>query len=168
MLAMLLFAPIGDVHEGDDEGLGSGDDEAVGDAAIAQVVTGGDGNRAPGRGPDFLVGRGEAIVEELDGDGFGLLKDDFAVWADDEGGVVKCFSIGFELFFLAAGDEVFGMGAAPILDSFWNGSVKGVFAEDENLRVGMGCENAIQMCGDFEGGREFQLDASDFDGVQWI
>src|SRR5688500_15398797 len=67
VLAMLLFAPVRDVHEGDDERLGSRGNESVGDEAITEVVTGGDGDRAPGRLPDLLVARREAVVEELDG-----------------------------------------------------------------------------------------------------
>ena len=44
---VLLGAPIGDVHEGNDDDLGASLDEAVHDVAIAEVVTDGDGDFAP-------------------------------------------------------------------------------------------------------------------------
>ena len=86
----------------------------------------------PGRIPHFLRWRGEAVLEELDGDGLALFKDDFAGGVDDEGGVVKIVGDGIVF---AAGDEVALVLATPIADLLGNFAVEGVFGEDEELGV---------------------------------
>lgn len=144
---VLLRAPIGDVHERDDDDLSAGLNETVHDAAVTEVVADGDGDFAPGRVPDFLRRRGQAVSEELDGDRFGLLEDDFSGWADDEGGVVEVAGDGIVF---AAGDEVALVFAAPIADLGRDGAVEGVFGEDEELDVGILGDEAVEVFGDFE------------------
>ena len=55
-----------------------------------------------GESQSFLLRRGQAVLEELDRHALDLLENDFAVCADDEGGVVI---VGVAERFFAANDE---------------------------------------------------------------
>ena len=87
-----------------------------------------------------------------------MFEDDVAGGIDDEGGVVEVARNGVVF---AAGDEVALVFAAPIADLWRDFAVEGVFGEDEELGVWILGDEAIEVFGDFEGGREFELDAGD-------
>ena len=89
MQLVLVPAPVFHVHRRDDEQLRALAHQFVRHARVAQVVADADADFAPRRIPDFLFLRGQAVLETLDRHAFGLLKNDVAVRADDEGGVVK-------------------------------------------------------------------------------
>ena len=76
--------------------------QPVGDARVAQVVADADADFSPRRIPDFLFRRGQAVVEKLDRHALGLLENNLAVRADDEGGVVINM-VGHKIF--SADDE---------------------------------------------------------------
>ena len=97
----------------------------------------------------------------MDGNGFGLLENDFTGGIHNEDGVVVV--AGHRIVF-AAGNEIALVSAAPVSDLWWDGAVKGVFGEDEELGVGILGDEAVEVFGDFEGGREFELDAGDVEG----
>ena len=129
---VLMLPPIRHVHRGHDEHLRALADEFIGDARVAQVVTDTDADLAPRRVPDFLFRRGQAVLEELDGHALDLFENNFAIRADDEGGVVI---VGIAERLLATDDEELLVRATPILERVRWLAVQGVFGQDNEVYV---------------------------------
>ena len=91
-----------------------------------------------------------------------MFENDFAVGIDDESGVVEVV-VGSGIF--GADDEMFGVAFAPGANAAGDGAVKGVFAEDVDVGVGMFLFEEIEFGGDFEFDGKFELDAGEANGL---
>lgn len=152
---MFVSAPFNDVHRRNNQSLGAQPDEAIGDPAVAQVVTDADADLAPGRVPKFLFRGREAILEELDRNAFSLAENDAALRANDKGRVAVLVSIDG---IFATDDEVALVVTAPVEEVLGDGAVEGVFAHDEELGLGRFLDKLRKLSGDFVFGREFGLE----------
>ena len=158
---VLGLTPFDDVHGWEDEELGALFDEVIDDAGVAEIITDAEADFAPGGIPDALFGRGEAVVEELNGDGFDLFENDFAVRIDDEGGVVEVCAGGI----FAAGDQVFFVLLAPFEDARRDGAVEGVFTEHKQFGFRMLLNQQIEFARNFQRNGKFQLDSGNVDRI---
>ena len=103
-----------------------------------------------------LTGAGQAVAEKLDGHALDLLENNFAVRANDEGGVVIIICAG-RVF--ATDHEEAGRFAAPVLERIRHR--ERVFAQDENGRVGVLGEGRSSILGIMCSGGIFIPDADD-------
>ena len=129
---VLGSAPVRDVHGRNDQRLGAELDQAVGHPGVAQVVADADADLPPGRVPQLLFRRRQAVLEELDGHGLDLAEHDVAARPDHEGGVVE---VAARRRVFAADDQVTPVLPAPLLDRLRHRPVEGVFAEHHQLGV---------------------------------
>src|ERR1039458_4329344 len=112
MQFVLMPAPGFHVHRRTDDELRALPHQFVRDARVAQVVADAEADLAPRRIPDFLLRRGQAVLEKLDRHALDLLEHNFAVCADDECGVVIIALVVEKIF--AADDQKPRMFAAPV------------------------------------------------------
>ena len=157
---MLIFAPVGHVHRGRDDGLRPLANQFVGDAPVAQVIADAQADFAPRRIPNPLLRCRQSVPEELNRHAFGLTKNDFAARSDDENGVVEA-GTGNEL--LPACDEIFLALAAPSLDSLGNRAVEGVFAQNNQFGFRVTLQELVQSQWHFQLRRKFHLQTGDLD-----
>ena len=167
MKAVLVLAPFFDVHEGNDDGLGSAFDEVIDHPAVAEIVADRNGEPAPGGFPDLPGGSGCAVVKELDGNGLRLLEDDFATGADHERGIIEVIAV--QRIF-ATGNEIAIVLIAPSADTFGNRTIEGVFGQNEKVSFWMLRDDMVEVAGYGEIRREFELDTRDAKdaGVGWL
>ena len=158
---VLGFAPVDHVHRRDDEGLRALADEFVNDARVAEVVADRDADPAPGRLPNLLRRGGFAVLEELDRLLLGLLEDDLAVRGNDEGRIVEA-AIGQVV--LAADDQIPAVVAAPLQHGLGRVGFEGVFAENDQLGLGITGDQLVQSGEHFVVRRKLQLGPGDLDG----
>src|SRR5689334_22727149 len=125
---MLMLAPFLDVHRRHDERLRALTDQLIRHTRVAKVIANAHADFAPRRVPHVLFRGWQSVFEKLHWHRLALLKNHFAVRADNKRRVAKLSA--FQRM-LSANEQKLLILAAPRADFSGNRPVESVFTQNE-------------------------------------